>query len=34
MSIGDSLEKLSFDEWYELTLEEICEGEETVRKVH
>jgi len=27
MSIGDSLEKLSFDEWYELTLEEIARVE-------
>jgi hypothetical protein len=27
MSIGDSLEKLSFDEWYELTLEEISRVE-------
>jgi len=27
MSIGDSLEKLIFDEWYELTLEEISRVE-------
>jgi hypothetical protein len=27
MSIGDSLAKLSFDEWYELILEEISRVE-------